>query len=128
MIKKWDIGLIVLLLCLSFIPEGIFVMSGGGPSQNVKAVIQVNGELYKTIPLTSHAGTDTFTIQTKDGHNTVTVKDQSIAITEADCPDKICINEGFISKPGETIACLPHKVIIEVRAEDSSEPDVIPAR
>ena len=128
MIKKWDIGLIVLLICLSFIPEGIFIMSGAKASPQLNAVIQVDGEVYKTIQLTTHSGTDTFTVQTKKGHNHVIVKDQSIAIDEADCPDKVCVHEGFISQPGQTIACLPHKVIIEVKSADSSEPDIIPAR
>lgn len=128
MIKKWDIGLIIILLCLSFIPEVVFIMSGANNDSTLNAVVQVDGTIYKTVPLSAHSGTDTFTIKTENGYNKVVVKDQSIAITEADCPDKICINEGFISKPGQTIACLPHKIIIEVKAADASEPDVIPAR
>lgn len=128
MINKWDIGLILSLLILSCIPEVAFLMSGANNPNNLEAVIQVNGAIYKKIPLTAHSGTDTLLVRTEQGYNKVIVKEQSIAITEADCPDKICVNEGFISQPGQTIACLPHKVIIEVRAPDSSEPDIIPAR
>ena len=128
MIKKWDIALIIILLCLSLLPEAIFILSGAPNSAKTIAVIQVDGKEYKTFPLSEHTKTDVFTIYTKHGYNTVTVRDQAIAITDADCPDQICVNEGFISKPGATTVCLPHKVMIEVRAVDSSEPDIIPAR
>jgi len=128
MIKKWDITLIIIFLCLSLLPEAIFILSGATNAAKTIAVIQVDGKEYKTIPLSEHTGTDKFTIYTNHGYNTVTVRDQSIAITDADCPDQICVNEGFISKPGATTVCLPHKVMIEIRAFDSSEPDIIPAR
>lgn len=127
-ITKADIILIVFLLLLSLLPEGIFYLSGNDPEvSRTYAVIQVDGKLYKKVPLAGHHGTDELTIDTEKGHNLVVIKDESIGITEADCPDKICIREGFISKPGSTVVCLPHKVLIEVKGAGSSGPDVIPA-
>lgn len=129
MIKKWDIILIASLLAASFIPEGVFLLSGDSADKGgAYAVIQVDGKEYKTVPLSDHRGTDTFTIRTESGYNTVVVRDQEIGIVEADCPDKICIGEGFISQPGATTVCLPHKVLVEVRSSHGGEPDVIPAR
>ncbi|MDN0047021.1 NusG domain II-containing protein [Megasphaera hexanoica] len=129
MIKKWDIILIAALLAASFIPEGIFLLGGNSADHGgTYAVIQVDGTEYKTVPLSEHRGTDTFTVRTESGYNTVVVRDQEIGIVEADCPDKICIGEGFISQPGATTVCLPHKVLIEVRSSHGGEPDVIPAR
>lgn len=128
MIKKWDLVLLIVLLLLSLLPEGVFILSGSDRMlEGTKAVVQVNGSVYKEIPLSEHHGTDTFTIQTADGYNTVVVKDQKIGIIEADCPDKICIQEGFIRNPGETTVCLPHKVMIEIRSTATEEPDIIPA-
>ncbi|ERT61013.1 NusG domain II-containing protein [Megasphaera vaginalis (ex Srinivasan et al. 2021)] len=129
MLKKGDILLIVFLLLCSFIPEGIFLLSGADTAMDkTYAVIYVDGEMYKTLPLSEHTGTDTFTIRTERGFNTVVVKENTIGIVEADCPDGVCISEGFISKPGATSVCLPHKVLIEVRASDNSDADVIRAR
>lgn len=129
MIKKWDIILIAALLAASFIPEGVFLLGGNSADKGgTYAVIQVDGKEYKTVPLSDHHGTDTFTIRTESGYNTVVVRDQEIGIVEADCPDKICIGEGFISQPGATTVCLPHKVLVEVRSPHGGEPDVIPAR
>lgn len=127
-IKKWDILLIATLLILSFIPEGIFYLTGNDASvSRTYAVIQVDGKVYKEIPLSGHHGTDMIPIQTDEGYNLVVVRDESVGITEADCPDKICISEGFVSKPGATVVCLPHKVLVEVKSAGDDEPDVIPA-
>lgn len=91
------------------------------------AVIQVDGKVYKEVPLSGHHGTDVIPIQTEEGYNLVVIQDESVGITEADCPDKICISEGFVSKPGATVVCLPHKVLVEVKSAGDDEPDVIPA-
>lgn len=129
MIKKWDIVLIVSLLVLSCIPEAIFFVSPTSHSQNTVAVITLDGAVYKELPLSEHSGTDEIPITTAEGgHNLIVVKDQSIGITEADCPDKICIQEGFIARPGESVICLPHKLMVEVKAANNEEPDIIPAR
>ncbi len=48
-------------------------------------------------------------------NNTVTVEDKSVYMSEADCNNKACINEGKISKKGESIVCLPNKVIVEIK-------------
>ena len=37
------------------------------------------------------------------------------------CPDKICVNHAAISKKGETIVCLPHKVVVEVVDENGTQ-------
>lgn len=49
------------------------------------------------------------------GTNILTVKDGKAFMKHADCPDKLCVNQGKISLSGERIVCLPNKVMIEVR-------------
>lgn len=55
----------------------------------------------------------------KDGANTNTlvIKDGKAYISEANCPDKICVAHREISKTGETIVCLPHKLVVEIKEE-----------
>ena len=55
------------------------------------------------------------------------VKDKSISITHADCHDSLCVSQGSKSKVGDTIVCLPNKLIIEIKGkeEDSSSDDII---
>ncbi|MCD7872985.1 MAG: NusG domain II-containing protein [Clostridiales bacterium] len=51
--------------------------------------------------------------------NTVEIKNGFADVTYADCADKICVNHKKINKTGESIICLPNKVIITV--VDSSD-------
>lgn len=43
---------------------------------------------------------------------------------KADCKDQICADHKAIEKSGETIVCLPHKVVIEIRSEDGKEQEL----
>lgn len=47
--------------------------------------------------------------------NTVIIKNGEVYVSHADCPNQICVNTGKISKTGEQIACLPNKVLVEIR-------------
>ena len=51
--------------------------------------------------------------------NILTIKDGKAFISEADCPDKICVETRAVSYVGETIVCLPHKLVIEITNENT---------
>ena len=120
MFKKLDFVIIAVLMILSFLPEIILGASVGKGLSNTYAEITVSGKLYKNIPLSQHRGEETIELKTKDGVNIIKIKDNKIGIIEADCPDKVCMNPQYIEKPGESLVCLPHKVMIEIKvmAED----------
>jgi len=42
------------------------------------------------------------------------VPGKGVRISEANCPAKVCVHAGWIDKPGETIACLPNKLLVEL--------------
>lgn len=48
-------------------------------------------------------------------YNILVIKDGKAYISEADCHEQICVKHNAISKTGETIVCLPHSLVIEVR-------------
>ena len=82
-----------------------------------KVVIKVDGEIVKIVNLTD---TNNIIVNGYDGGtNTVVIENGTVYMTEADCPDKICVNTGKISKIGETIVCLPHRVVVEIQGEVS---------
>ena len=54
-------------------------------------------------------------IKTEAGTNLVRIRDGKVTCEEADCPDKLCVKHSAISNLGETIICLPHKVVLEIR-------------
>jgi len=59
------------------------------------------------------------------------VKNGAIAFIASDCPDRICVKTGFISRPGQMAACLPNRAALKViaagppRPGADDEPDVI---
>lgn len=85
--------------------------------------IRVDGNVLFTRPLSTDCTED---IQTEGGTNTFYIKAGTVYMKEADCHDKVCVNMRGISKAGETIVCLPHKLVLEIinRNEDA-QPDAI---
>ena len=125
--KKMDIVIIICLIGISFLPHLIFAININKNYDSIHAIVKVDGKVYKEISLSSLKEDDTFTVETSKGNNTISVKDKSISITHADCHDSLCVKQGSISKVGDTIVCLPHKLIIEIKGkeEDSSSDDII---
>lgn len=123
MFKKLDFVIIAVLMLLSFLPEIILGTSIGKGFNNTYAEITVAGKLYKTVPLSAHTGEEIIEVNTKWGTNIVKVQDNKIGIIDADCPDKVCMNPTYIEKVGESLVCLPHKVMIEIKGQ--AEDDII---
>ncbi|GGM36533.1 hypothetical protein GCM10011351_23300 [Paraliobacillus quinghaiensis] len=127
-LKTGDLVIITVLISVSFLPFAVFYMQ---QSQNTntdhEAVISVDNEEVKHITLTEHEGTDVFDISKfEDEINTIEVVDGRIRIKSATCPDQVCVRTGYISEPGETIVCLPHKLIVEVHTtNEDTEADII---
>lgn len=57
--------------------------------------------------------------------NILLIKDNCANMIEANCPDKLCVNQKAISKEKETIVCLPNKVVVTVESDDESDFDAI---
>ena len=79
--------------------------------------ITVDGEQYGTYSLSKDR-----TIEINDT-NVCEIKDGKVTMTEADCPDKLCVHQKAISTKGGTIVCLPNKVVLEI--DSSEKPDSI---
>ena len=88
------------------------------------AVVKIEGKETARYPLSVNTEV---VIETGDnGKNTLVIEDNKAFMKDANCPDKICEGHSKISYKGETIVCLPHKVVIEIVAEDSeNELDVV---
>lgn len=88
--------------------------------------VRINGRETASYPLSSDRRQ---TISCPDGGaNTFEIKNGAVYMREADCHDKICVGMHSISKPGETIVCLPHKLVLAIAASDEKrapEPDAV---
>lgn len=83
-----------------------------------KIEIYVDNKLYKTYDIDDE---DEIKIESEKGYNLIKIHNHGVEITEASCPDKVCIHEGFIEKPSKSIVCLPNKVHIKITSDSNNE-------
>jgi len=80
--------------------------------------VTVNGELYAEYSLSENISED---IRTGENSNFLIIKDGRAYIESASCPDGICVNHHPIFRDGESIVCLPNKVVVTVTIGDESD-------
>ncbi len=92
------------------------------------AYIYTNGDIYQTIPLAIVSAPYSLTIHSpRGGYNTILIDSGGIQITDADCPDQICVRQGQIQNDFLPITCLPHGLVIELKQDSKNTdlPDVL---
>lgn len=52
------------------------------------------------------------------GTNTLIIEDGGAYISDATCPDKVCIHQGKVNRSGEMIVCLPNQMIAKIVGEE----------
>lgn len=105
---------IVVLFTISFLLKG---------AQGAQVVITVSGEVYGTYSLREEQEISIVI----DGvtTNLLVIKDGEADMTEADCPDRLCVHQAAISKNNEMIVCLPNEIVVQVTNGEESEVDSI---
>ncbi|MBQ8952634.1 MAG: NusG domain II-containing protein, partial [Clostridia bacterium] len=78
------------------------------------ARVSVDGEVLREIDLTAVTGQASFTVETPGGSNTITVRPGGICVSDADCPDHVCVNQGWLEGGAVPIVCLPHRLVISL--------------
>ncbi len=118
-IKRNDIVLITLLIVAALILSVVLFLN---KTDGAKVVVKVNNELIGTYSLNEDM---TLKIGDNNSYNILVIKDNTAKITEATCPDKLCVNQKAISYDSESIICLPNKVVVEVISENESTNDSV---
>lgn len=118
--KRNDIILVAIILVIA--AAGLLYMNLSKKSGDM-VVIKVDGEIYKELPLNKDT---TFEIEgVRGGKNELVIKDGHADMADANCPDKLCVHQRDIQNDGETIVCLPNKVIVEIESSKKSEVDAV---
>jgi hypothetical protein len=79
-----------------------------------QATISAEGKVLRTIDLGRSSGKQTFEVFGRLGPATVAVDGGKIRMLKANCPEQICVKQGWIQDPGASIICLPGEIIIHI--------------
>ena len=112
-----------LLVLLAIIGVGFLIQRYFFGKTGATAIIEQDEETISELDLSKD--TELVLDDGNGGSNTITVKNGKIAVTDANCPDLVCVHTGSISQTGEVIACLPHKLIITISEKKNSDLDAI---
>ena len=82
-----------------------------------QAVVTVDGREIGRYPLRKSG-----TFSLNGGTNILVVENGEAWVSEAACPDKVCMGMGKISRNGEFIACLPNRLLIVVEGAAEQSP------
>ena len=120
MVKKRRLDIIILIV-LIVIAIGSWIA--------VTVLFDVNGD-YVEVIVDNHVQkvislNDDGEYQVDDGEysNIITIKNREVYMKSSDCPDQICVKQCKIKKHGESIICLPHKLVIRIASEEYPEVD-----
>ncbi len=105
---------ILLLLLGAVAASAAFLLLGHGDASAPVARITRDGAVLEEIALDKVDAPYSLTFEDESGRNVVTVERDRIRVSEADCPDRVCVNQGWISDGTVPIICLPHRLMIEI--------------
>ena len=116
--KRADLIIFTLVLAAGLIGACFYFFAGSaGPESTI--VIEVNGVVVQTYPLYQEGRDEYVEIAGVNGLTRVHLEDGRVQVVDSACPDKVCVNTGWIRNSAQVIACLPNRVIIKiVNAED----------
>lgn len=117
---KWDIIFIAGALFTALMIWGIFTYMGGDGGDEV--VVLQDGKELAGYPL---AEDNIYIISYEDEYNLLMISGGEAFISDADCPDGLCMKQRAISRKGESIICLPHKLVIQVEAKEEGVLDAV---
>lgn len=109
-----DIVLVILLVVLA---GGMYI---GNQIMNRKPAVivevSVDGVVVEELDLSKD--TEFVVKGYQGGTNTLVIENGQVYITDATCPDKVCIDQGKINRSGEMIVCLPNLMIAKIVGEE----------
>lgn len=117
-LTKKDILLIVIIVLVAFFSFLLHELVGGKGAGCV--TVKVEGEITGVYSLAEDRE-----VSINGGTNVLKIHNGSADMIEADCPDKLCVNQKKISKNGESIICLPNEVVVTIDSDENSEFDAV---
>ena len=118
-LRRWRATVIAgVIIAAAVIAACAFMLAPAPESGKLVAIVHDGADTATDLPLSEDARLE---VQTDLGRNVVVVENGAVHMEEADCPGGDCMRQHAISKPGEQIICLPHKLWIEIRADGDAQ-------
>ena len=114
---------IILGIAVIILAAGIWLATELLKKDGDFAVVTVNG--IETARYSLSENTEIRLESENGGYNILVIKDGKADITEASCPDHVCVDQRAISRTGEAITCLPNKTVITIDGEEEAEIDFV---
>lgn len=107
----WDLLVAVCVAAAALACAAFFWLGAARHQGELTAVVSVDGEEVERLSLS-----DTAPIQKTyhaNGYTLhITVENGGVQVTQADCPTQDCVHTGVVSNPGQSIVCLPARLVI----------------
>lgn len=113
---------IILIAALALVLGVLSYLTLTRRSEGRVAEVVRDGEVLYEIDLDRVTEESQFTVEYPGGgSNTILVRPGRIRVLEADCPDKICVDQGWLSDQAAPIVCLPHHLVIRLAGEQVTD-------
>ena len=109
---KGDFILVVVLILIGIgglIYNQVIVPRRG---QGTKVLVEIEGAVVRELELSQDTAPILF--ETEYGFNVVEITNGQVRVSEADCPDLLCVHTGWRQHAGQVIACLPHYFVVRI--------------
>ena len=112
--KRSDLYLIGGCLLAALILCGLWLLLR---QTGASVVVEQNGKETARYALTEDR---TVRIEGEGGYNLLVIEGGEAWLSEADCPNLLCVKTGKIRYAGQSIVCLPHKLAVRIAGGASS--------
>ena len=99
-----------------------FFQVKNGASGTVYAIVEQDSKELMRLPLSKPGE---YRISYGDSYNIIEITEAGVRMKEADCPDQICVTRGVIQKSGQSIVCLPHRLVVRLEQVGDQELDAV---
>ena len=106
---------IILIVAVLFAGVVLLIVTGSRGKAGSYAVVMVRNNETARYSLSTDG---IYTIN--GGTNTIEIKDGKVRMTEAECPNHLCVRQGWISFSGQSIVCLPNELSVTITGADDA--------
>jgi hypothetical protein len=110
-----DIAVAVIVMAVSITPLFSF---NKAPASGATVNIYEDARLVKQADLSTDA---IYKVKNEE----IQVAGKKVRMLKADCPHQLCVSQGWISTPAQTIVCVPNKILVEITNNGAQELDAV---